>query len=81
MLALLTNYFLDISFGIVWWTTKKTGSIIYNGIQYIFWYEEDKECPLKNEDDYILMSDFKEMLDNKNKEIDDLNKKIKYLEG
>ena len=81
MLSLLTNYLLDISFGVVWWTTKKTGSAIYYGAEYLFWKEDEKECNLKSEEDYILMSDFRQMLDSKNKEIEELNKKIKYLEG
>lgn len=81
MLSLLTNYLLDISFGVVWWTTKKTGSAIYYGAEYLFLKEDEKECILKTEKDYILMSDFTKMLDTKNKEIGELNKKIKYLEG
>jgi hypothetical protein len=81
MLALLTNYVLDISFGIIWWTTKKTGSVIYSGVEYLFWNEEDKECELNTENNVILMSDFKQMLESKNKEIDELNGQIKYLEG
>ena len=70
MLALLTNYLLDISFGIVWWTTKKTGSAIYQGVNYFFWKEEETE------EKYILMTDFTKMLDTKNKEIFDLKKQL-----
>jgi hypothetical protein len=81
MLALLTNYVLDISFGIIWWTTKKTGSALYYGAEYLFWNEESKECDLKKESDYILMTDFNHMLESKNKEIVNLTKKIKVLEG
>mgnify|MGYP001223525137 CR=1 FL=1 len=81
MLSLLTNYLLDISFGVVWWTTKKTGSAIYYGAEYLFWKEDENECNLKTEENYILMSDFRQMLDNKNNEIEQLNQKIKYLDG
>ena len=70
MLALLTNYLLDISFGIVLWTTKKTGSAIYQGVNYFFWKEEETE------EKYILMTDFTKMLDTKNKEIFDLKKQL-----
>ena len=81
MLALLTNYILDIGFGIVWWSASKTISGIYNGIGYFFWAEEEKKCSLEKEDDYILMSDFKTMLETKNQEIDKLSNRIKHLEG
>ena len=81
MLALLTNYVLDISFGVIWWTTKKTGSALYYGAEYLFWNEEDKQCNLKKEDDYILMTDFQQMLETKNNEIEKLNKRIRVLEG
>lgn len=81
MLALLTNYVLDISFGVIWWTTKKTGSALYYGAEYLFWNEEDKKCNLKKEDDYILMTDFQQMLETKNNEIEKLNKRIRVLEG
>ena len=81
MLSLLTNYVLDVAFGVVWWTTKKTSFAIYNGISYLIWSEEEEECKLKKEDNYILMTDFTKMLNSKNSEIDKLNKRIKQLEG
>ena len=40
MIFLLTNYFLDISSAIVWWITKNSIKIVYNGITYLFTKEE-----------------------------------------
>lgn len=81
MVSILTNFVLDISFGVLWWTTKKTGSALYSGLGYFLWKEESKPCGLKNESEYILMTDFKQMLNTKNEEINKLNERIKYLEG
>ena len=35
MFFLITNIFLDLTFGILWWTTKNTTYCIYNGILFI----------------------------------------------
>ena len=80
MLSLITNSILDIGFGVFYWVGKKTVTGIYNGVNYIFFTDEQEaECALKNENDYILMTDFKTMLNKKNQEIDKLKKEIEEL--
>ena len=80
MLSVLTNAVLDIGFGVVYWITKKTASGIWMGLNYFIWSEEKEECSLKNENEFILMSDFKILLEEKNNEISQLKYKIKKLE-
>lgn len=80
MLSLITNSILDIGFGVFYWVGKKTVSGIYNGVNYIFFTDEQEtECFLKNENDYILMTDFTTMLNKKNEEIDRLKIEIDKL--
>jgi len=74
MLALITQSVLDIGFGIIWWTAKKTGTALSYGIDY-FWYEE-KDI----ENQVINMEDFKELLIENNKKIEELTSKINELE-
>ena len=77
MLSLITNSILDIGFGVFYWVGKKTVTGIYNGVNYIFFTDDQEtECSLKNENDYILMTDFTTMLNKKNEEIDKLKQEI-----
>jgi hypothetical protein len=77
MIALITQSVLDIGFGIIWWTAKKTGTAISYGIEYL-WYDDKKEDNI--EDSVINMEEFKEILIENNKKIDELTLKIKQLE-
>ena len=36
MLALMTQSFLDIGFGIIWWTTIQTGTALGHGFRYLW---------------------------------------------
>jgi len=75
MLALLTQSVLDIGFGIIWWTAKKTGSALSYGAGYIWYTDEDEE-----EDEQVInMSDFREILEANNKKIEELSNKIDEL--
>ena len=76
MLTLITQSVLDIGFGILWWTAKKTGTALSFGIDY-FWYEE-KDNDLENQ--VINMEDFKELLIENNKKIEELTSKIEVLD-
>jgi hypothetical protein len=73
MLALMTQSVLDVGFGIIWWTAKKTGSAISYGIDYL-WRDTS------GEDDVISMSDFRELLEEKNKKIKILSDKLSALD-
>ena len=79
MLSLVTNTILDVSFGLVYWVSKKTIWGLWSGLSYIFWTEEQEKCNLDNEGDYILMSDFNMMLREKNDEINKLKTRIDQL--
>jgi hypothetical protein len=78
MLALITQSVLDVGFGIIWWTAKKTGTALSYGIDY-FWY--DGEANQKLENQVINMEDFKEILLENNKKIVELTNKIEALEN
>ena len=76
MLALITESVLDIGFGLFWWTAKKTGTIVYNGISYFF-YDNDTE---QNESTPITMTEIEGIITEKNKKIKELEDKIQLLE-
>lgn len=77
MLALLTQSVLDVGFGILWWTAKKTGSALSYGVGYIWSNEEEEE---EEEDNQVInMSDFREILEANNKKIEELSNKIDEL--
>ena len=80
MLGLLTNAILDIGTGVVWWMTKTTINGISYGVSYTMgryiWTETNDDCDLDKENEYILMSDFRHMLEEKNKTIDGLHKQL-----
>ena len=80
MLGLLTNTLLDIGTGVAWWMTKTTINGISYGVSYTMgryiWTETEDGCDLDKENDYILMSDFRHMLEEKNKTIDELQKQL-----
>ena len=80
MLSLITDAILDIGYGIFWWTSKKTIGAVYYGVTYLFWTEDNAKSSLKDEEDYILMNDFKELIIQKNNKIKELEEKITLLE-
>ena len=51
-LFLFTNYFLEISTGIIWWVTSKTIIVLYNGVKYMFSKKDIKEDNLNIEENY-----------------------------
>ena len=73
MLQLITQSVLDIGFGIIWWTTKKTGSALSYGISYLWSGEVEQE---EEEEQYIKMSEFKEILEENNRQIKELSDKL-----
>lgn len=72
MLAFITSSVLDIGFGLAYWVTKTS----VNSITYLLWSPSESNSI---ESEYILMSDFKSMLDEKNKTISKLNAEIDML--
>ena len=52
----LTNAALDISLGVVWWGVKNTTYLVYNGITYAIYGEDNK--PTTEE---ILMHEISEI--------------------
>lgn len=72
MLSLITSSVLDIGFGVVYWVAKTSVNGVTSGINYLFF----EPVETKIDEEYILMSDFKTMLDEKNKEIKKLNERL-----
>jgi hypothetical protein len=59
MLFLITNIVLDITFGTLWWTTKNTGYLLYNGAIYLkdsLYENNNNTLDLKSKDNFIIMS-------------------------
>jgi hypothetical protein len=79
MLSLITNAILDVGYGIIWWTSKKTFNALYYGASYLFWNEDSAKSSLPDEDDFIIMSDFKELLIEKNNRIKELEDELNKL--
>jgi len=76
-LFLLTNTFLDISVGVIWWVTKNTASLVYNGVLYMMPNDIDNDNDnnndnnsenLNNDDSYenLTKDEIKELLELKN---------------
>jgi hypothetical protein len=67
-LSLLTNAFLDVTTGVIWWTIKKTSYGIYYGTKYVI-YGSTEENEEENNNE-ILMEEIRnlkeEILDLKN---------------
>ena len=63
---------LDIGFGVVYWVAKTSVNGVTSGINYLFF----EPVETKIDEEYILMSDFKTMLDEKNNEIKKLNERL-----
>ena len=55
-LFFFTNYFLEVSSGIIWWITSKTVSLMYNGVTYIFSKEDIQEDNINIDDNYDSLS-------------------------
>tara|TARA_B100001093_G_scaffold459418_1_gene472547 strand:+ start:25 stop:261 length:237 start_codon:yes stop_codon:yes gene_type:complete len=72
MLSLITSSVLDIGFGVVYWVAKTSVNGVTSGINYLFF----EPVETKIDEEYILMSDFKTMLDEKNNEIKKLNERL-----
>jgi len=71
VLFYLTNSFLDISSGVLWWITKNIASLLYNGVSYAISYKEDttineNNIEINNKDDYLSKDDLAELLELKN---------------
>ena len=69
-LFFFTNYFLEISTGIIWWFTSKTVTLLYNGVKYMFSKEEIQEDNLNIEEKYDSLT---------KDEIMDLKKELKEI--
>ena len=80
MFFYLTNILLDVSFGALWWVTKNTTVVLYNGLYYI---KNSVDSKLENTEDeaekdtikmdYIIMDcDDYEKLKNLKNEINTL---------
>ena len=77
-LSLLTDTVLDITFGVVWWITKKSVNGIYNGISYVFSKNEDEdenENENENENNSENIDDKYDLLD----EVRELRVELKEL--
>ena len=77
VLALITDAVLDITWGVAYWTIKKTGSGIYNLGKYILGYKEEgsEACEVETEEDknsQILMEEIGKLRE----EIKDLKESI-----
>lgn len=71
VLFYLTNSFLDISSGVLWWITKNTASLLYNGVSYAISYKEDiniseTNIEINNNYDDLSKDDLTELLQLKN---------------
>jgi hypothetical protein len=71
VLFYLTNSFLDISSGVLWWITKNTASLLYNGVSYAISYKEDTNISetnieINNNYDDLSKDDLTELLQLKN---------------
>ena len=72
-LFLFTNYFLEVTTGILWWVTKKSITIIFNGVKYIFSKEDIEQNNIDIEKNYDSLSrDEIEILKKELKEIKEL---------
>ena len=80
MLALMTQSFLDIGFGIIWWTTIQTGTALGHGFRYLWNLNSQEDIDDEEENDLdknvINMSDFKEILEENNRKIKELSDKL-----
>ena len=70
MLSYLVYYSLDIIFGILFWTTKKT----FSGISMLYYYYYDIDYEEKKN---IDINKLQEQINNQTKLIEELNNKIK----
>ena len=60
MIFYLTNILLDITFGVLWWTTKNTTHCIYNGVLFIRNYnsnQNEMQLQLNDYSNLIIMTE------------------------
>ena len=60
MIFYLTNILLDITFGVLWWTTKNTTYSIYNGFLFIRNYnnnQDEIQLQLNDYSNLIIMTE------------------------
>ena len=60
MIFYLTNILLDITFGVLWWTTKNTTYCIYNGVIFIINYNSNQneiQLQLNDYSNLIIMTE------------------------
>ena len=76
----MTQSALDIGFGIIWWATIQTGTAIGYGFRYLWNINSQEEFDKDEENDskesVIDMSEFKEILEENNRQIKELNDKL-----
>ena len=76
VLALITDAVLDITWGVAYWTIKKTGSGIYYLGKYILGYKEEEseasEVETEDQNSQILMEEIGKLRE----EIKDLKESI-----
>ena len=75
MLFYFTYEFLEISTGVLWWTTTKSVKLLYNGVMYFFSKENIVNDKVNIEENYDSLSieEIKEL----KKEIQELKKMLK----
>ena len=76
MISLLTNVVIDVGAGVVWWLTKTTYYGIQYGVSKLVWVDNELIDGKPTDNEFILMSDFKHMLDEKNNKIQELENRI-----
>ena len=76
MISLLTNVVIDVGAGVVWWLTKTTYYGIQYGVSKLVWVDNELIDGKPTDNEFILMSDFKHMLDEKNNKIKELENRI-----
>lgn len=72
----MTQSALDIGFGIIWWATIQTGTAIGYGVRYLWNINSQEEETDTNEENVIKMSEFKEILEENNRQIKELSDKL-----
>ena len=83
VLSLITDTVLDITFGVVWWITKNSVNVIYNGVTYVFSSDktscqEDSEDSEDSEDineNYEILNEFKDL----KKELEEIKTELRTI--
>jgi hypothetical protein len=78
VLFYLTNAFLDVSFGVIWWVSTKSVSLLYNSAVYALSNEPEPESEPESEPDKIS-KDYVSLTKCEIKELIELKHDIKNL--